>query len=72
MENIKSFEEFHKVDENDVNEGMDSRYFSIVIKNFKSELDAIQQWADDGDADRATEYIDGLIKNLKDLKKKCK
>jgi len=70
MDNIKSFEEFHKVEENTVNEGMDSRYFSIKIKNIKSELDAIQQWVDDGDADKAEEYINDQIKTLKDLKKK--
>jgi hypothetical protein len=55
-----------------VNESMDSRYFSITIKNIKSELDAIQQWVDDGDADKAAEYIDDQITTLKKLKMKCK
>lgn len=56
--------------ENILEEGVDVRYVQIVVKNLKSELDAIESFFVGGKTDLVKEYIASTIKALTDLSKR--
>ena len=49
---------------------MDERYLSIVMKNIKSDMDAMELWNKEDKIDKFEEYADDCIKRLKELKDK--
>lgn len=76
MEQIKripSLDEFlskEKQGSSVIEEGVDSRYISIIIKNIKMDLDAVQDFFDAGKDDKVEEYLDACVKRIKELKNK--
>jgi len=52
-----------------IDEGIDTRYLQIKIKNVKSDLDAAVEFFEKN-SDKTLEYIDDCINVLKELKKK--
>ena len=50
-----------------LNEAVDARYLEIKFKNIKIELDYIVELFNKGDIDKAKEYIEDQINNLKGI-----
>ena len=59
MRTIKKFDQ--------LNEEVDARYLEIKFKNIKIELDYIVELFNKGDIDKAKEYIEDQINNLKGI-----
>ena len=59
MRTIKKF--------NQLNEAVDAKYLEIKFQNIKKELDYIVVLFDEGNIDKAKEYIEDQINNLKGI-----